>query len=267
MRSAEWISVAFFTLFLFAGAFAPLDGRKRLKTIGIGVTGILAAGILQFLEALPTVDVIHDIIPGLFLLMAYWQSGQFFKSSNAKLQASLRRLDEGWFPGVLRITSSLEKRRVLSTYLEAAYLMCYPIVPLGIGVLYLVGQRDAIDQFWRVVLPPSYACYGFTALFQSLPPRLVDADEGVRLRRSNLRSLNLWVLRHASIRANTLPSGHVANSVAIGLVLLKLIPVAGAVFLWIAGSITMATAILRYHYSIDALLGIALALLSFVLFG
>ena len=266
MRSAEWISVAFFTLFLAAGVFAPLQGRKRLKAIGIGSTGILAAWILQFLEPGPAADVIRDVIPGLFLLMAYWQSGQFFTGSNPKLQASLRRLDERWFPYVTRITASLEKRRFLSTYLEAAYLLCYPVVPIGIGVLYLLDRTDAVDQFWKVVLPPSYACYGFTAVFQSLPPRIVDADESVCLHRSKLRSLNLWVLRHASIRANTLPSGHVANSLAIALVLLTLTPVAGAVFLWVAGSIAMATVILRYHYSIDAVLGVALAFLSFVLF-
>ena len=130
-----------------------------------------------------------------------------------------------------------------------------------------MDQSQAADQFWTVVLPPSYACYVFTVLFQSLAPWQVDAEEGVYLRRSNIRSLTLWVLRHGSIRANTFPSGHVANSLAIALVLLELIPVAGAVFLWIAASIAVATAVLRYHYTIDAVLGAALALLSFVLFG
>ena len=267
MNSAELISVAFYALFLVAGVFAPLDGRKRLKAVGIGVTGILAAWLLQFLEAMPSGAVLRDLIPGLLLLMGYWQSGQFFTGSNAKLQASLQRIDERRFPGVLRISTSLGERRVLSTYLEAAYLMCYPVLPLGIGVLYLTGLSNAADQFWRVVLPPTFACYGSTAVFQSLPPRLVDANEGVRLGASKLRSLNVWVLRHASIRANTLPSGHVASSLAIALVLLKSIPIAGVVFLWIAVSIAMSTVILRYHYSIDAVLGAALAILSFVLLG
>ncbi len=267
MRSAEWISVAFFTVFLVAGVFAPLATKKRLKAIGIGLAGILMAWLLQSLGATPAGAVSRDFVPGLFLLMAYWQSGQFFTGNNAKVQAFLSGLDERWFPGVARITASLGERRFLSTYLEAAYLMCYPTVPLGIGVLYLMGQSQAADQFWIVVLPPTYACYAFTVLFQSLAPWQVDAEQGIYLRRSNIRSLTLWVLRHGSIRANTFPSGHVANSLAIALVLLELIPVAGAVFLWIAASIAVATAVLRYHYTIDAVLGAALALLSFVLFG
>ena len=39
MRSAEWISIAFFAVFLVAGVFAPLAARKRLKAIGIGGGG------------------------------------------------------------------------------------------------------------------------------------------------------------------------------------------------------------------------------------
>ncbi len=267
MRSAEWISIAFFAVFLVAGVFAPLAARKRLKAIGIGVAGIGVAWLLQFSAAIPAGDVIRDLVPGFFLLMAYWQSGQFFTGNNAKVQTFLSGIDERWFPGVARITASLGERRVLSTYLEAAYLMCYPAVPLGIGVLYLMGQSHAADLFWTVVLPPSYACYASTVLFQSLPPWQIDAEKRFYLRRSNLRSLTLWVLRHCSIRANTFPSGHVANSLAIALVLLALIPVAGAVFLWIAVSIAMATTVLRYHYTIDAGLGAALAVLSFVLLG
>jgi len=104
-------------------------------------------------------------------------------------------------------------------------------------------------------------------LFQSLPPWQIDAQKHVYLQRSNIRSLTLWGLKHVGIRANTFPSGHVANSLAIALVLLSLTPVAGAVFLWVAVSIAVATTVLRYHYTIDAGLGAALAVLSFVLLG
>ncbi len=267
MRAAEWISVAFFAAFLGASVFTPLAPRKRLKAIGIGLAGILVALTLPSLDALPGGRVIRDVIPGFFLLMTYWQSGQFFTGNNSKVQASLSAIDERWFPGVARITASLGERPVFAAYLEAAYLMCYPTVPLGIGVLYLMGQSSSMGLFWLVVLPPTYICYATTVLFQSLPPWEIDAATGVGIGRSNIRSLTIWVLRTGSIRANTFPSGHVANSLAIALVLLKLIPVAGVVFLAIAVSIALATAVLRYHYAIDAVLGAVLAVLSFVLLG
>jgi membrane-associated phospholipid phosphatase len=117
------------------------------------------------------------------------------------------------------------------------------------------------------VLSASYACYAFTACFQTLPPRLAEREDASTHGASRLRAMNLWVLRHGSITGNTLPSGHVANSFAIALVLLDTVPFAGAVFLAVASSIAVATTVLRYHYTIDAVLGVAVAILSFLLFG
>lgn len=267
LRAAEWISVGFFAVFLLAGVIVPLGRRERRNAIGIGAAGILAAGALQFLAPSAAAALLRDLIPGLFLLMAYWQAGQFFRGGHPRLQGSLDRIEARWFPGVLRLSSTLERRPIISTYLEAAYLMCYPVVPLGVVALYLADQREVADPFWRVVLPASFVCYACTALFHALPPRLVEPGSGAPRPASRLRSLNLWVLRHGSIHANTIPSGHVANSFAIALVLLEAIPLVGALFLWVSGSITVATAVLRYHYSIDAVLGIGVALLSYALMG
>ena len=267
MRAAEWISVAFYVLLMAASALARLPNRKRLRVFGVGFAGILIAWSLRFLEVLPAGTLTRDLAPGFLLTIGYWQSGHFFSGADPRLQAWLRAIDERWFPWVLRMTSGLPQRRALSTYLEVSYLCFYALIPLGIVILYLDGQRDAADQFWTVVLVPTYVCHANTVLFPSLPPRLVDTDEGFRLRRSRLRAVSSWVLQHGSITVNTFPSGHVASTFAVALVLLKMTPVAGIVCLWIAGSIAVATAVLRYHYSIDAVLGVALALLSFVCFS
>ncbi len=265
MRSAEWISIAFFAAFGIAAALLPLPAGRRRNAIGIGVAAIASASALRFLAETGPGSVLRDLAPGLFILMAYWQSGQFFQGSHPGLQDTLSRIEALWFPSVRRIAGELENRPLLAAYLEAAYLMCYPVVPLGVAALYLADRREVADTFWRVVLSASYACYASTALFQTLPPRLVEGDGTSPHGPSSLRAVNLWVLRHGSITANTLPSGHVANSLAIALVLLDAVPVAGVVFLWVAGSITVATAVLRYHYSIDAVLGIGVAILSFLL--
>lgn len=267
MRAAEWISITFYVLLMAACVFAPLAGRRRLRVFVIGLAGLLVAWLLRFLEVLPGGSLARDLAPGLLLTIGYWQSGQFFTGADARVQAWLRAIDERWFPWVLRMTSSLPERRVLSTYLEVSYLCFYPLVPLGIVILYLAGQRDAADQYWKVVLLPTYVCHACTVFFPSLPPRLVEADEGLRLGRSRIRAASSWVLQHGGITVNTFPSGHVASAFAVALVLLKLTPVAGIVCLWIAGSVAVATAVLRYHYSIDAVLGVALALLSFGCFA
>lgn len=267
MRLQEGISIAFFAAFLVASVVVRLERRRRLRAVGIGLTGILIAWSLQFLDTRPTVGLLRDMIPGLFLLMGYWQSGQFFQGGSPRLQSFLHMFDERWFTCGTRLTSSLDERRVLQTYLEGAYFMCYPLLPMGVVVLYLTDQKEVADQFWRVVLPSTFACYAVSALFQSLPPRLLDVDKGLRPPRSRLRSMNVRVLRHAGIGANTLPSGHVTSCVASSLVVLEAVPVAGALFLWTAASIAVATAVLRYHYSIDAVLGVGLAISSYVVLG
>ena len=74
-----------------------------------------------------------------------------------------------------------------------------------------------------------------------------------------LRLLNLWILRYASIQANTFPSAHVAASLAVSLALIRLLPVVGLAFLWLSVSIAAGTVVGRYHYAADALLGAVLA--------
>jgi membrane-associated phospholipid phosphatase len=266
VRAAEWISVAFYVLLIAGSALARLSTRKRLCVLGLGSVGILIAWALRFLDVLPGGSLTRDLAPGLLLTIGYWQSGQFFSRANPRFQAWLRAIDERWFPWVLRMTSSLPRRRVLATCLDLAYLSFYPLIPLGIVILYLDGQRDAADQFWTVVLLPLYFCHACTILFPSLPPRLVEGDEAA-CTQSRTHALSAWLLRHGSITVNTFPSGHVASTFAVALVLLKLTPAAGIVCLWIAGSVTVATAVLRYHYSIDAVLGVALAALSFACFS
>jgi membrane-associated phospholipid phosphatase len=75
--------------------------------------------------------------------------------------------------------------------------------------------------------------------------------------------LNHGILRQASIQAITFPSGHVASSVAVALVLLRLEPWAGLIFLWIALSIAVATVVGGYHYAADVLLASVVTVLAF----
>lgn len=267
VRTAEWISMTFFALFLLGATVTIEDRGRRWRAIAIGAAGVVLSVSLSLLGTSTPARVTRDLVPGLFLLMAYWQSGQFFRDSDPRLQAWLGDLDARWFPGLRRITSTLHQRPLLSSYLELSYLMCYPVVPLAIGALYLIDRPDASDAFWTVVLPPTYACYALIVFFQSLPPRAVEPGGGVSTSGSRLRAANVWLLDRASIRANTLPSGHVANSFAIALALTPLSLGMGLAFMAIAFGITVSTVVLRYHYGVDAVLGVVFALVSFAVFG
>ena len=98
---------------------------------------------------------------------------------------------------------------------------------------------------------------------QTLPPRILEHPHEHLRQRNTIRSLNLWILRHASIHANTFPSAHVAASTATALAMLPVAPGIALLFLCIALSIGCGAVIGRYHYAADVLLGGALAAVFF----
>src|SRR5262249_33905072 len=150
----------------------------------------------------------------------------------------------------------------LGTLLELAYVFCYPIVPLGLAALYLAGFKNAVDDYWTVVLLSAYPCYVLLPFIQLLPPRLMERRDQTSQTNLVFRRFNLWLVRQVTHEANTFPSGHVAASTAIALVLLWFTPAAGVVFAVIAAGIAAGCIVGRYHYAIDV--GAALALAAIV---
>jgi len=99
----------------------------------------------------------------------------------------------------------------------------------GVATLYLLGLREHVDLFWTIVLVPAFLSYAMVPFLPCLPPRSLPGHSEAT-RATATRKLNLWSLKHASIQANTFPSGHVAMSFAIAFALLALIPAICAVW-------------------------------------
>jgi membrane-associated phospholipid phosphatase len=98
----------------------------------------------------------------------------------------------------------------------------------------------------------------------ALPPRVLTGYHTFVISPNSLQALNRWVLRRASIQAITFPSAHVASSAAATLVLLRLEPRVGLLFLWVALSIAVVTVVGGYHYAADVLFALVVAVLVFV---
>jgi membrane-associated phospholipid phosphatase len=267
MRAAEWLNLGYFSFFLVFAWVRPLGAERRLR---VGLIG--AAGLGLTLAAVVSPDyfsprwsiLLRDWLPVPLMLMAYWQAGQFFERPSPRLQTLLEDLDRRW----LGSFAENPPRGWLGAYLEFAYLFCYPVVPLALGTLYFGGLGTFADEFWRVVLPASYACYAMVPFFQTLPPRVREESRAFGAAgqpRGPLGVLNLFILERASIHANTFPSAHVAASVGAALAVLRHLPWAGAVFLWIAASIAAAAVLRRYHFALDVLAGALVAAIAFFL--
>jgi len=270
MRIAEWINTLFFSFLVGLAWLRPQpfsrSRRFRITAIGAGVLILLLAE--QFLHLLLPplwVAVVRDWLPAPVLLMAYWQAGQFFTNANREFQEKLNGLDRRLFPIARWFAGERKIQTWCGVYFELAYLLCYPLVPFGLGLLYLLRMGRYADEFWAAVLLPTYICYVMVPFLPTLPPRMLAGGEAFGKPATSLRSLNLWVLRHASIQANTFPSAHVAATVAVGLELLCRVPLAGVAFLWVAVSIAIGAVMGRYHYAADVLLGAGLAMGGFLL--
>ena len=267
MRVAEWINLVFFAFFVIVSLLRPLTIQRRIAIVVIGTLGIILIIAAQFAHQFFSplaVSVARDWLPVALMPMVYWQAGRFSIRVNQGFQKRLQRLDDrlltGWLPGL----TAKPGYRWVAASLELAYLSCYVLVPMGLVVLYLAHMRRQTSEYWLVVLAATYPCYAFTAFVQTLPPRLLETNS-LHPIAGKIRTLNLWIVRRVSIHLNTFPSAHVTATLGGSLVLLRLAPAVGLVFLLVSIGIALGAALGRYHYTADVLLGAALAVAVFTL--
>lgn len=266
MRASEWVLVITFTFLTLLAWIRPLGSRAMLSVTAIGVSAVGLIFALQWLDLLiasPIALAIRDSIPAPLMMVCYWQAGLFFSSPNPRLQHRFDEIDRRITSSFLWTRGNRARQHWIESYLELGYLLCYPMVPLGIAVLYLTGRTDYIDRYWIVVLLASCVSYAMVPFIQVLPPRLI-APESNPGQPGIIRGLNLWLLNNASIQANTFPSAHVGSTLSASLVLIEAVPLAGFVFLGIAVVIVVGSVTRRYHYAIDSLAGAAIAVVAYV---
>jgi membrane-associated phospholipid phosphatase len=264
MRASEWIQIAFaFGIGLLAW-MRPLETRRRLHIAMLAVIVPAAILIARFALRGFAGSVVRDWLPAALLLLPYWQAGQFFTGPDERIQKWLAQTDEKALYVLRRIVGSSENGG-WARYFETAYLMCYPLVPIGVAALYLGHHRAAADFYWIVIVLASDICFTITIFVPAMPPRLIPEQAAEsRVAASSVRKLNLEVLNRGSIQAITFPSAHVASTTAVALVLTRFMPLAGAIFLAIAASLAIGAFLGRYHYFLDVALGVLEALIVFM---
>jgi membrane-associated phospholipid phosphatase len=267
MRIAEWINLVFFSFFVIVSWLRPLTSQRRIEIVVIGIAGIvliLAAQLGQRILPSLTVSVVRDWLPAALMPMAYWQAGRFSSRVNVSFQTRLQRLDEKLLRGRVPNQAVKPGFRWIAASLELAYLSCYALVPMGLGVLYLAHMRRHATEYWSVVLAATYPCYAFTVFVQTLPPRLFEADS-IRPKAGIIRTFNLWIVRRLSIGLNTFPSAHVTATLGGSLVLLHFVPSVGLAFVLVSIGIAIGAVLGRYHYAADVLVGAVLAVAVYTL--
>lgn len=271
MRSTEWIQLGFAIAFALAAwgttfTSRPLPTRHRWNVTSLAAFAIIVIAAAHIARPhLPAniYAILLDAVTTAVFLVPYWQTGQFFLGPNQQIQSHLLALDQRLFPRASAASGT--RRNLIGALLEAAYLSCYPLVPLGIIAVYAGGLRGHIEGFWLVLIIATYICYALTPLVPALPPRsLIKPTATQENAAGKTRLFNLFLLKHGSIHAISFPSAHVASAFAIAFVLLYYDPPLGTIFLIIAIMISLGAIIGRYHYALDVILGAATALAVFL---
>jgi hypothetical protein len=268
MSFAETWNIIFFFFMIVLCWLIRLPLKKRILVSVIGITGNVIC-VLTSLSAVLFPEeaslIIRDWLPLALILVAYHQAGQLFEKPWEKFQAFLMKLDQRLLGRYADPSGRTRLHPVLSAYLEVTYSVCYPLIPAALGALYLLNLRTRVESFWMVVLIPTYVCYALVPFLPAYPPRLLQAKTGDSVPSGKSRKFNLWILRYGSIHANTFPSAHVAACIAASLVICRDNIMVGIFFLWISLSIAVAVVLRRYHYLADAVLGIAISVMAFIL--
>jgi membrane-associated phospholipid phosphatase len=268
LRRSEWTCLGYFLYIALLSFFFPVSKRRcgliAFVNLLIGTTFWALPGGVKLTSPL-FISVVRDWLPAPLIVLAYHEAGLL---TFPRADRTFERMLLGWDKR-LRMPASLPALPAklptrLEGLLEFSYLMVYPIVPLGLAALYLAHLGRFADQFWSVVLPAVFVCYGLTPWFPALPPRRLLPDNPKPEGLSRLRRLNLWMLDRTSIQANTFPSAHVAGAAASSLALLIHLPLLGACYLCITLGIGIGAMRGRYHYAIDVLMGALAGILAFV---
>jgi membrane-associated phospholipid phosphatase len=257
----QWVAVGYILYLAAVSVTRPEFERARRPLLLAAVVACvsLAIAIVSAKSGGSLAPSLEVILPALILLAGYWLSGLLFVQPDVRIERWLGSVDDtvltrsgvlAWFHGA---------PRAVAAYFELSYLLVYLVVPAGAATLAVSGHSEQVGRFWTVVLLAEFICYGMLPWIQTRPPRVLEGASGGAPRTLLLRRLNLGLVNRASIQANTVPSGHAAGALATALAVGSTMPAAGAAFLALAVSIAVATVLGRYHYLVDSVLGVLVA--------
>jgi membrane-associated phospholipid phosphatase len=275
---AELVALGFFAYVTLAAFGFDLAPRDRWVIIALNtVTVATMVALSRDSRQTRWLATARDLLPALLILVAYRESGLLLKPDPSHhLDYLFIQWDRLLLQNEVVQTMLYAGSPWLQRYLEFAYLLCYPLVPLGVAAIYLAPRgaklnaptappgRRALDDFWATVLLATLFCYAVYPFFPLTPPRVLFHDVPGPHIEPLLRKWNFWLLDHYSVQACIFPSGHVAAVTAVALAVRKHAPRLGAPFALLAASIALATVYGRYHYAVDAVAGALVGVAAFL---
>ena len=256
MRCSEWLALGYFSYLVVAAWIRTLPRGRGMQVMGGSL--IMCAGV--WIGARTGSAASRDWAPLIYVLVGYYLPERLFVRPMPRIERWLMTWDRALLGDP--VTRFADWPGLVRGYLDVVYLFCFALIPAGFATLVLTGHASLADRYWTTVLGAEFSAFATLAIVQTRPPWALDREADVPDR--GIRRVSAALVRRATIGANTFPSGHTAGSLAIALVLLPVVPWAGLAFLLAAASIAVGCVAGRYHYVVDAVAGVAVAIVLWV---
>jgi|SRR6267378_593929 len=244
--TAMWIAYWYFSALTVLPWTRPLPVRRRLQITAIGLTVCAVIVSMRWNG---------HVAPLVLILIGYYLSGLFFTRPTERFESWL----VAWDRRLLGDPTTRFARwpRPWLAFLDIVYMGCFLLVPAGVVAL-VVGGHPLIDRYWTMVMGAEFGAFLPLTVVQARPPWAIERQPVLRDRATHRAAARF--VREVTIGANTFPSGHAAGSLAVAFGVLGVLPIVGLVFLALALCICLACVVGRYHYVMDVVAGVGLAL-------
>jgi membrane-associated phospholipid phosphatase len=269
VRPAEWLALTFFAYTAVLAAVLSLPHEMRVRTVTVSAA-ILASMCGLVLPGSWFSSRIGQGTRDCYLLalvpVAYTVMGWFAPERHDYV---LERLWIRWDHVILTDWSG---QRVIESFgsagpwlLEVVYLLVYAVGPFCVLMLYAFKREHQTGDFLLTYLLGLFLSYAQFPFWPSEPPRAVFPGDLEPLA-SPVRTLNLYIVGNAGIHTSVFPSAHVSGAFAAALAFWRIFSDKN----WLrcglvvyAILVSIATVYGRYHYAIDAVAGLVVAVVAF----
>jgi membrane-associated phospholipid phosphatase len=256
----ELVSFVYFAAIAVSALVRPLPGGRRMSIAA--AAGSMCAATLWLSRTDAT--AIRLLAPFAVILIGYYVSGLFAVAPSPRFEGWLLAWDRRLFGDPA--TRFAGWPRAPLGILEAVYIGCFLLLLAGrLALVAAAMPPPVVDRYWTLVVTAEFASFISLAFVYARPPWMLEQRAALPDRAIH-RAASRFV-EHFTIRANTFPSGHAAGSVAVALGVIGVLPAAGAALLILALAICLAAVVGRFHYAIDVIAGIVLALAIFATLG
>jgi len=263
--------MGYFTYVAALAQILPVRDPVPLLAAAVNLAVIAGLLVLAWAESLrdnPFFSVLRDWYPAPLMLLAYREMGWLAPAHHT------HELEQAWVVWDRKLLNDWGLRALIESFspvlpaaLELAYLLVYTTPLFAVFMLTVYRRRERVDAFLTLFLLAILVCYGLFPYFPSEPPRTVFPGELFPSADTWFRRLNWQLLEGQGIRTSVFPSAHVAGGFAAAFGMMRWLPEhpwVGRFLLVLAVLIATGAVYGRYHYAVDAVAGLAAALLAFL---